>query len=114
MYGSSGTAQNLAEIVVNASSAPNPTSLRNYELSLADVQATTRRLCGLTLEQRRRVPGINPERADIIIGGSAILQTVMETVGATGIRISDRGLREGIIVDRLRRGDSPLAPSNAQ
>ena len=108
MYGSSGTAQNLAEIIANSSSAPAPTSLRNYELSLTDIQATTRRLCGLTLEQRRRVPGINPERADIILGGSAILQTVMETVGAASIRISDRGLREGIIVDRLRRGD--LAP----
>ena len=103
MYGSSGTAQNLAEIIANAASLPVPTSFRNYELSLADVQATTRRLCAMTLEQRRRVPGINPERADIIIGGAAILQTVMETVGATAIRISDRGLREGIIVDRLRR-----------
>ena len=105
MYGSSGTAQNLAEIVVQASSAPAPTSLRNYELSLTDVQAATKRLCAMTLEQRRRVPGINPERADIIIGGSAILQTVMETVGAATIKISDRGLREGIIVDRLRRGE---------
>ena len=108
MYGSSGTAQNLAEIVANSASIPVPTSLRNYALTLPDIQATTKRLCGLTLEQRRRVPGINPERADIIIGGSAILQTVMETVGAASIRISDRGLREGIIVDRLRRGDSPL------
>ncbi len=103
MYGSSGTAQNLAEIIANSSSAPNPTSLRNYEITLAEVQATTRRLCAMTLEQRRRVPGINPERADIIIGGAAILQTVMETVGAQSIHISDRGLREGIIVDRLRR-----------
>ena len=108
MYGSSGTAQNLAEIIANSSSAPNPTSLRNYEITLADVQATTRRLCAMTLEQRRRVPGINPERADIIIGGSAILQTVMETVGAQSIHISDRGLREGIIVDRLRR-DHPAS-----
>ncbi len=108
MYGSSGTAQNLAEIISNASATPNPTSFRNYELSLADVQATTKRLCALTLEQRRRVPGINPERADIIIGGAAILQTVMETVGAPAIRISDRGLREGIIVDRLRRNPPSL------
>ncbi len=109
MYGSSGTAQNLAEIIAHAASTPVPTSLRNYDLSLTDIQATTKRLCALTLEQRRRVPGINPERADIIIGGAAILQTVMETVGASSIRISDRGLREGIIVDRLRRGD--LAPA---
>ena len=112
MYGSSGTAQNLAEIVAHAAPAPVPTSLRNYELPLADIQATTKRLCALTLEQRRRVPGINPERADIILGGSCILQTVMETVGASAIRISDRGLREGIIVDRLRR--APLAPGGAQ
>ena len=105
MYGSSGTAQNLAEIIVQSSSAPTPTSLRNYDLSLSDVQAATKRLCGLTLEQRRRIPGINPERADIIIGGAAILQTVMETVGAATIKISDRGLREGIIVDRLHRGE---------
>ncbi len=111
MYGSSGTAQNLAEIIASSAATPNPTSLRNYELSLADIQATTKRLCSLTLEQRRRVPGINPERADIIIGGSAILQTVMETVGAGSIRISDRGLREGIIVDRLRRGNSPGVPA---
>jgi len=111
MYGSSGTAQNLAEIIAVSASAPNPTSLRNYELSLTEIQATIKRLCSLTLEQRRRVPGINPERADIIIGGAAILQTVMETVGASSIRISDRGLREGIIVDRLRRPDSPGVPS---
>ncbi len=111
MYGSSGTAQNLAEIVAAGASAPAPTSLRNYELFLPDIQAATRRLCGLTVEQRRRVPGINPERADIIIGGAAILQTVMETVGASSIRISDRGLREGIIVDRLRRSDSVGSPA---
>ena len=102
LYGSSGTTINLAEMVAAANEAPNPTSFRNYSMALGDLQALTKRLCGMTQEQRRRVPGINPERSDIIIGGAAILQTVMETVGAASIRISDRGLREGIIVDRLR------------
>jgi exopolyphosphatase/guanosine-5'-triphosphate,3'-diphosphate pyrophosphatase len=120
MYGSSGTAQNLAEIIANAKSQPVPTSFRNYSMDLVDVQAATRRLCSLSLEQRRRVPGINPERADIIIGGSAILQTVMETVGANTIHISDRGLREGILVDRLLRRspggaeNSPIAALGAR
>lgn len=106
MYGSSGTTINLAEMVAAANDAPNPTSFRNYSMALSDLQALTKRLCGMTQEQRRRVPGINPERSDIIIGGAAILQTVMETVGASAIHISDRGLREGIIVDRLRRDSS--------
>ncbi len=110
MYGSSGTIINLAEIAAQAAPGPVPTSLRNYVLTLADIQAISKRLCGLTLEGRRRVPGINPERADIIIGGAAILQTVMETVGTTSLRISDRGVREGIIVDRLRRGAVSAGP----
>jgi exopolyphosphatase/guanosine-5'-triphosphate,3'-diphosphate pyrophosphatase len=107
MYGSSGTAQNLAEIAAHAGAGAVPTSFRNHALALADVQAITRRLCAMTLEQRRRIPGINPERADIILGGSAILQTTMETVGAQTILISDRALREGIIVDRLARDERP-------
>ncbi len=110
MYGSSGTATNLAEIAAQMAAGPAPTSFRNYDLSLSDVQAIARRLCAMTLEQRRRVPGINPERADIIIGGAAILQTTMETVGASSIRISDRGLREGIVVDRLRRISPTAVP----
>ena len=49
------------------------------------------------------MPGLAPERADIIIAGAAIVQTVMETVGAKSIFISERGLREGIVVDYLLR-----------
>ena len=112
MYGSSGTAQNIAEIAAHIGPAPFPTSFRNYALTLDGAQNVMRRLCALPIEQRRRVPGINPERADIIIGGGCILQTVMETVGAASLRISDRGLREGIIIDRLRRDDVP-APATA-
>ncbi len=107
MYGSSGTAQNIAEIAAHIGPAAFPTSFRNYALTLEGAQNVMRRLCALPIEQRRRVPGINPERADIIIGGGCILQTVMETVGATSLRISDRGLREGILIDRLRRDDVP-------
>ncbi|MGO8672544.1 MAG: HD domain-containing protein [Capsulimonadaceae bacterium] len=110
VYGSSGTAHNLAEIVAHAGAAPVPTSYRNHTLSLTDIQMATRRLCTMNIEQRRRVPGINPERADIIIAGAVILQTALESVGATEIHISDRGLREGIVIDYLvqRAGDAAI------
>jgi exopolyphosphatase/guanosine-5'-triphosphate,3'-diphosphate pyrophosphatase len=60
-------------------------------------------LCKLTLEERRRVPGLNPERADIIISGAAVLQTLTEDLGIDGLQIADRSLREGVIVDALLR-----------
>jgi exopolyphosphatase/guanosine-5'-triphosphate,3'-diphosphate pyrophosphatase len=60
-------------------------------------------LCSLPLEDRRSVPGINPMRADIIIGGAAILDVLMEELGIQELRISDRGLRDGLLRDYLAR-----------
>ena len=83
MYGSSGTIQNVAEIAAHSQGGGAvPTSLRNYLNSAGGCAGhLAPPVCALTLEQRRRMPGINPERGDIILGGAAILQTTMETVG---------------------------------
>ncbi len=98
-YGSSGTIMNLAEIT--ARRLGGVTSLRNYCLTYPDLCETISILCSLDLERRRNVPGINPERADIIVSGAAILDAVMAGTGADSIRISDRALREGVLVDHL-------------
>ncbi len=109
MIGSSGTVMALAEIAARrrAATSINPTStpstMRDYELHLSEVQEIAQILNKLPLDQRKKVPGLAPERADIIIAGAAIVQTVMETVGANSIFISERGLREGIVVDYLLR-----------
>jgi exopolyphosphatase/guanosine-5'-triphosphate,3'-diphosphate pyrophosphatase len=49
------------------------------------------------------VPGLTPARADIILGGAAILDVFMEELGLREIRTSDRGLRDGLLVDYLQR-----------
>jgi exopolyphosphatase/guanosine-5'-triphosphate,3'-diphosphate pyrophosphatase len=107
MIGSSGTVMALADIAARRKAGEAggnaPVTLRGYELSLSDVQQIAQNLCKLTLEQRRKVPGLQPERADIIVAGAAIVQTVMETVGAESIFISERGLREGIVADLIQR-----------
>ncbi len=100
VYGSAGTITNLADVTARRlGDAPN--SLRNYVVRTSDLQATVDLLCRLPLEERRRVPGLDADRADIICGGGAILMTVLEELRAEEIRISDRGLRHGIIVDRV-------------
>jgi exopolyphosphatase/guanosine-5'-triphosphate,3'-diphosphate pyrophosphatase len=102
MYGSSGTILNLAEIVAR-SKGESTSSTRNYYVRLDELEAAAARLCAMPLEQRRKVPGINPERADIIVGGAAVLTSVMGELRAPGLHISDRALREGTIIDRLGR-----------
>jgi exopolyphosphatase/guanosine-5'-triphosphate,3'-diphosphate pyrophosphatase len=57
----------------------------------------------LSLDERKKVEGINPERADIIVGGAAILETIMEEFGLEEITVSDRGIVHGMLMDYLSR-----------
>ena len=95
--GSSGTIMNLGDIANRVFNSPSP----NNSLSYPKLKKVIALLCSLELDERRKVPGINPERADIIIGGAAILETLMEELGFQEIKISDRGLLDGMLVDYL-------------
>lgn len=101
--GSSGTIQNLAEIERRAP-GDKRAETHHAKLALSDLGSLARKLCGMTLDERRQVPGINPQRADVIIGGAAILQTLMEELGAHEIIVSSRGLLDGMLRDYLERG----------
>jgi exopolyphosphatase / guanosine-5'-triphosphate,3'-diphosphate pyrophosphatase len=102
--GSSGTIMNLAEIAQKAihqnSSSGDPA------LSGKDLQKVIELLCSLPLEQRKKLPGMNPERADIIIAGAAILETFMKELGLDSIMTTGRGLQDGLLVDYLSRMDA--------
>ena len=104
--GGSGTIENLADIAIRH--VHKRARLRDDPLTLAALQAVVRLLCALPLAERRTFAGINPARADIIIAGAAILETLMEVLDIPELRISDRGLREGLIEDYLRRTHSDL------
>jgi exopolyphosphatase/guanosine-5'-triphosphate,3'-diphosphate pyrophosphatase len=62
-------------------------------------------LCALPVAQRKNVPGMNPERADIIIAGAAIIDTLMKDLGFASITTTTRGLQDGLLVDYLSRMD---------
>jgi exopolyphosphatase/guanosine-5'-triphosphate,3'-diphosphate pyrophosphatase len=102
--GSSGTIMNLAEIAQRTIHGNE--SSGDPVLSAKDLQKVIGLLCSLPLDQRRKVPGINPERADIIIAGAAILDTFMKELEFDAITTTGRGLQDGILVDYLSRIDA--------
>jgi len=59
-------------------------------------------LCGLSLKERRRVRGLQPERADIIIGGTAVLMEVMDKLGRDSVTVSEQDILDGIIYSLLK------------
>jgi len=103
-FGSSGTIENLAAIAARHIHKRQP--LRHELLSVQDLRQVVTLLCSLSLEERRKVPGINPERADIIIPGAAILETLMQELQLPHLHVSHRGLRDGLLVDYLARTES--------
>ena len=101
--GSSGTIMNLAEIAnrsLHQNSGP-----QNGTLTHRDLKKVIEMLCALPVAQRKNVPGMNPERADIIIAGAAIIDTLMKDLGFASITTTTRGLQDGLLVDYLSRMD---------
>ena len=101
--GSSGTIQNLAEIAAHLGDKKR--QQRAEVLSYANLRQVVELLCSLPVAERRGVPGINPDRADIIVGGAAILDTLMQEAALSEIRVSSRGLRDGLLMDYLARSE---------
>ena len=80
--------------------------------SLLEISRTVEELADLDLEKRRK--RFDPRRADIITAGAVILESVMKHLKVQTITAVDRGLREGVLVDLVRRkkqevGDHSLA-----
>ncbi len=61
------------------------------------------RLLPLTPAQRRALPGINDRRSEILVPGLLVLQAAMQQLGAASFTVSERALREGLIVDWMLR-----------
>jgi len=105
-YGSSGTIQNLAEIACQTIYGGEPEC--RVLLKAKDLKQVVETLCSLPLKDRVRLPGMNPRRADIIVGGAVILDTILAELKMPEIHISNRELRDGLLMDYLHRSEHAL------
>ncbi|MFZ5863620.1 MAG: hypothetical protein ACOYXR_12350 [Nitrospirota bacterium] len=67
------------------------------------VRAVAARLAGMTAEQRRTLPSLDRGREDVILAGLAILGETLDLFGAEEVRVSEYGLREGLVIDWAER-----------
>jgi exopolyphosphatase/guanosine-5'-triphosphate,3'-diphosphate pyrophosphatase len=70
----------------------------------AQVRQLYRKLSELGLAGRRRITGIGPRRAEIIVPGVAVLERFVSAFGLTSLYYSRAGVRDGIIADLAARG----------
>lgn len=70
----------------------------------AQVRAFARELAGMSLAARRKITGIGPRRAEIIVAGAAVFARILETFELPELYHSVAGVRDGIIADLVARG----------
>ena len=69
--------------------------VHGHTLTLAAVEAQLERLAALSLEERRRLPALEPERAPVIVAGVTIVREAMRALGVDGLEVSERDLLDG-------------------
>jgi exopolyphosphatase/guanosine-5'-triphosphate,3'-diphosphate pyrophosphatase len=78
-------------------------SIDRLRVSTAQVRRLYRKLAGLGLAGRRKVTGIGPRRAEIIVPGVAVLMACLEAFHVPAFYYSRAGVRDGIIADLAQR-----------
>jgi exopolyphosphatase/guanosine-5'-triphosphate,3'-diphosphate pyrophosphatase len=101
LLGTSGTVTTLAGVYLNLARYDRR-RIDGVWMNDADVTATIARLLGMSYRQRASNNCISAERADLVLAGCAILDAIRNTFPLPRLRVADRGLREGMLVEMMR------------
>ncbi len=96
LLGTSGTVTTLASLHLD---------LPQYDRRAVDglvvpaqaMRKISAELSSMSIEDRRELPCIGRERADLVVAGCAILETILDLWPANRLGVADRGIREGIL-----------------
>ncbi len=110
IIGSGGTFMSLAAMV-RAQRGGSEGTVQGYALTRADVTDLVRRLRTTPLEMRREIPGMNPDRADIIVAGGAAVARLAKRLRSRVILVNEGGLRDGVLLSMIEEhlGDAGVA-----
>jgi exopolyphosphatase/guanosine-5'-triphosphate,3'-diphosphate pyrophosphatase len=101
MLGTSGTVTTIAGVFLR---------LRRYDRRRVDgcwlldeeISRVVDELMAMSFDERAANPCIGAERADLVLAGCAILDAIRRAFPCPRLRVADRGLREGMLVEMMR------------
>jgi exopolyphosphatase/guanosine-5'-triphosphate,3'-diphosphate pyrophosphatase len=109
---SGGTATALAQIAMARQGLLGRPVL-GFEMSQGELLHIRSALMRRTLAERRQMPGLSPDRADIILAGTIILYEVMAHLKINVARVNARGIRHALVHRLVARRASGRAPGPA-
>ncbi len=100
LVGMGGAVTNLTA-VQHALAEYDPTVVQGAVLDIAEVDRQIELYRTRTADQRRKIVGLQPKRAEVILAGACIVRTVMTKLERESLTVSDRGLRHGLLLERF-------------
>jgi exopolyphosphatase / guanosine-5'-triphosphate,3'-diphosphate pyrophosphatase len=100
LVGMGGAITNIAA-VKHGLAKYDPDIVQGSVIERAEIERQIELYRSRSLEERRKIVGLQPKRADVILAGACIVKTVLEKLGKDKLSVSDRGLRHGLLIDRF-------------
>lgn len=86
-------------VAISAALDPyDPTFVHLHDLSLAEVDGLVERIAALLLEERRQLTGLQPKRAEVILGGAICVSELMRAAGVEHLTVSESDLLYGLSI----------------
>lgn len=109
VIGTSGTILNLGLMAAHDTLGAAPTDVRNLRVAARDLHRLRKRALKLPLAQRLRLPSLEPRRADLMVAGAILLDSILRRLNAREITLCDLALREGLVLDYIQRNSGDIA-----
>ena len=100
IVGLGGANTNLAAVKLGLETY-DPDAVQGTVLDVTEIERQLELYRACSAEERRSIAGLQPKRAEVILGGACIVRTVLELLGAQSLTVSDRGLRHGLLAERF-------------
>jgi exopolyphosphatase/guanosine-5'-triphosphate,3'-diphosphate pyrophosphatase len=113
VIGTSGTILSIGHVAATMARGAPPGELRNLRVSAKQIRRVRKSVSKLDLEQRLALPGLDPRRADLTVAGAVLVDTLLRRLGAEDLTLCDLALREGLVLDYIRRNRRKIARVDA-
>ena len=107
LIGTSGTILSLGTMAV-ADESGAPEEVRNRRVPAKALRRLRKRIVEADIAERLRLPAMDPRRADLSVAGVVLFDTIVRRLGAEEFTLCDLALREGLILDYIRRNSARI------
>ena len=101
IIGTSGTILALGTVATAIDKGVAPTEVRNLRVPAKSLRRLRKSTVDMNLAERMHLPGQDPRRADLMVAGAILLDTLLRRLGAEEITLCDLALREGVLLDYI-------------